>query len=75
MNTTNLADPTAPKPGQHVYFTIDGKSAAWGTIAEVNDDGTLNINAHSKEGGIVGGYRNCKKADGMNHSVPETWWV
>jgi hypothetical protein len=75
MNTKFKADAKDPKAGLHVFFTIDGKSQDWGTIAGVNADGTLDINAHDDEGRIVGGFLKCKRAADGIHNVPKTWWV
>lgn len=76
MNLANKADPKLGlKPGTHVFYTIDGKTQTWATIVEVNKDGTLHLNVHDDGGRIVGGELACKPADGMNHSVPKTWWT
>jgi len=76
MSNSNFAkDAKSVQPGQHVYFNHDGKTSGWATVTKVNEDGTLNLNAHAREGHIIGGFTGCKLAAGMDHSKSETWWV
>ena len=75
MHPANKADPKDPKPGKFVYCTVDGKTQSWATITVVAPDGSLSLNVHDDGGNILGGDEGYKPAEGMNHSVPKTWWA